>query len=106
MPRPNHVGSDTTSPPALDLLDTIPIEVVPTAILRLSARLVAMPKTGDTVSPVSDELLNPKQAAALLHTSVKYIHGHIRDLGGVRLGRGPRARLRFKRATLLGRVNR
>jgi hypothetical protein len=105
LPHPK-AGSETTSPPALDLLDAIPAEAIPAAIARLAARAMATPNTSAKLAPEADELLNPEQAAAVLHTSRKYVYAHVRELGGVRLGRGPRARLRFARSKLLARIAR
>jgi len=87
-------------------LDQIPVEHVPAAILRLSARLVAAPKTGETMSPVCDDLLTVPEAAKLLQVSETYVFSHSRELGAIRLGSGPKARLRFKRSKLLARLGR
>ena len=59
---------------------------LPAAIARLAARILTAPKTSVAATAVSDDLLTLKQAAGLLHVSPKYVYGHVRELGGVRLG--------------------
>jgi hypothetical protein len=41
------------------------------------------------------QLLEPKQLAAALNVSLDYVYAHAADLGVMRLGDGPKARLRF-----------
>ena len=41
------------------------------------------------------ELLDPKALARELSVSVDYVYAHAVDLGAMRLGDGPKARLRF-----------
>ena len=98
---PSHKISDP-----LAALDALAPDLIPAALVRLAARMSAPVLPDTTASAGSDELLDPKQAAALLRTSTKYIYSHVRDLGGVRLGRGPRARLRFAKSKLLGWLGR
>ena len=45
--------------------------------------------------PGSFQLLEPKQLAEALNVSLDYIYAHAADLGAMRLGDGPKARLRF-----------
>lgn len=45
--------------------------------------------------PSGLRLLDPKELAAELHVSVDYVYAHAVDLGAMRLGNGPKARLRF-----------
>jgi len=85
----------------LATLDAIPVETI---LVYLAKRTIAAPKTSAVSAEVSDELLNPKQAAKLLGVATKYVYAHVRELGGIRLGKGPRARLRFSRSKLLKRV--
>jgi hypothetical protein len=44
---------------------------------------------------VPGQLLDPKQLAGTLKVSVDYVYAHAADLGVMRLGDGPKARLRF-----------
>jgi excisionase family DNA binding protein len=83
-------------------LDAIPLEQVPAAIAKLSARLLQ--QRPERSSARADDALTPAEAAKLLHVSRKYVYAHVRDLGGVRLGKGPRARVRFSRRKLLARL--
>ncbi len=41
------------------------------------------------------QLLEPKQLAQALNVSLDYVYAHAADLGAMRLGDGPKARLRF-----------
>lgn len=45
--------------------------------------------------PGAFQLLEPKQLAQALNVSVDYVYAHATDLGAMRLGDGPKARLRF-----------
>jgi len=88
-------------------LDAIPAEQIAAAIARLAARAMATPATVPSgVSVAPDELLTPQQAAKLLRVSRKYVYGHVRELGGVRLGEGDHARIRFQRSKVLARIGR
>ncbi len=107
----SHSKSTATVNDAVIALDAIPPDQIPAAIAHLAARILTSVsttevKTSATSAEVSDDLLTPAQAAALLHVSRKYIYDHVRELGGVRIGRGPRARLRFARSKVLARIGR
>jgi len=78
---------------ALAILDAVPTEQVPAAILRLSARLVAAPRP-----EAPDDLLTVEQAAALLRQSRRWVWAHARELGGVRSS--PRKLLLSRRRVL------
>jgi hypothetical protein len=41
------------------------------------------------------QLLDPRELAGTLKVSVDYVYAHAADLGAMRLGDGPKARLRF-----------
>lgn len=41
------------------------------------------------------QLLDPKELARALNVSLDYVYAHAVDLGAMRLGDGPKARLRF-----------
>jgi hypothetical protein len=45
--------------------------------------------------PGSHQLLNSKDLARALNVSPDYVYAHAADLGAMRLGDGPKARLRF-----------
>jgi excisionase family DNA binding protein len=86
-------------------LDALPAAAIPAAISFLSAKLMAAPIGGATTAPpIADELLTPEQAAKLLRVSRKYVYSHVRELGGTRLGKGERARIRFRRSAILTRI--
>ncbi len=44
---------------------------------------------------VAGQLVDPKELAGTLKVSVDYVYAHAVDLGVMRLGDGPKARLRF-----------
>lgn len=46
-------------------------------------------------TPSAVRLLEPKELATALHVSLDYVYAHAVDLGVMRLGDGPKARLRF-----------
>jgi hypothetical protein len=49
----------------------------------------------DHPGPRAHQLLDPKELARELSVSVDYVYAHAVDLGAMRLGDGPKARLRF-----------
>ncbi len=49
----------------------------------------------DRPGPGTFQLLEPKQLARALNVSLDYVYEHAADLGVMRLGDGPKARLRF-----------
>lgn len=79
----------------LDVLDNIPIEQVPAAITRLSARLL-MPQA-------ADDLLSVADAATLLRKSPRWVLAHADELGASRLSR---KNILFSKRTLMARVSR
>jgi len=63
-------------------LDAIPAGELPAAILRLSARLVAIP-CEEPAAP--DEQLSVDEAARLLHVTKRFVWNHARELGATRV---------------------
>lgn len=61
------------------------------AIAEQVAQLLARPRHGPM-------LLDPQELAGELRVSVDYVYAHSAELGGMRLGDGPKARLRFELA--------
>jgi hypothetical protein len=49
----------------------------------------------ERTGPGAFQLLEPKQLATALNVSLDYVYAHAADLGVMRLGYGPKARLRF-----------
>lgn len=47
-------------------------------------------------------LLEPKELASVLNVSLDYVYAHASELGAMRLGEGPKARLRFDLQTAQG----
>jgi len=95
------------SSPSIDslaTLDAIPAEAIPAAIAHLAARAMNAPKTSVLKTDISDDLLTVPQAAKLLGVSPNYVFNHARELGVIRLGSGPKARLRFSRTKVLRRL--
>ena len=87
----------SAAPPVLDALDAIPVEQIPAAITRLSARLMTpMGATGD-------DLLSVDEAAKLLRCTTRWLYKHGDELGAVRLSR---RKIVFPRRTVLARVAR
>lgn len=80
--------------------------MIPAAIARLAARAMVPAPTAVSEAAVADDLLGPDAAAKVLGVSRRFIYSHCRELGGIRLGKGTRGRLRFNRSKLLARVSR
>jgi hypothetical protein len=59
------------------------------AIAVRVAQLLAWPSSGP-------KLLDPQELAREIGVSVDYVYAHAAELGGMRLGDGPKARLRFE----------
>jgi hypothetical protein len=63
------------------------------AIAERAARRVV--QLLDHPTPGAYQLLDPKDLARALNVSLDYVYAHAMDLGAMRLGNGPKARLRF-----------
>jgi hypothetical protein len=61
-------------------------------IEAIAGRVAALLKR---TSPSAGQLLDPKELARELNVSLDYVYEHAADLGAMRLGDGPKARLRF-----------
>ena len=64
------------------------VDAIAQATAERLARLIASP--GSTFA-----FVDARKLAAELGVSVDYVYAHARELGGVRLGSGPKARIRF-----------
>jgi hypothetical protein len=69
------------------------------ATLRAVARQVA-----EVLGRHDDALLTAREVAARLNVDRSWVYAHAEDLGVVRLGQGPRPRLRFDAAVVAQRV--
>lgn len=78
----------------LALLDDIPVDRIPAAIVRLAGRAMAPPPAAPP-EPADDGLLTPDEVAALLRADRRFVYRHADELGGVRLSR---RKLRFRSA--------
>ena len=96
------------------VLDALPVEAI---AAYLADKLLAQPaRSVTTTDRTPDEFLSPAEAAKLLNVSRKYVYGHVRELGGVRMGqpsargrlvaRQDRRRIRFLRSVILARIAR
>jgi len=70
-------------------LDHEDIEAIAEHAAHLVVQLLERPGGG------AFGLLEPKQLARALNVSLDYVYAHAADLGAMRLGDGPKARLRF-----------
>jgi hypothetical protein len=61
------------------------------AVAQRVVQLLAQP-------PNEYDLLDPKQLAREIGVSIDFVYAHAAELGGMRLGGGPKARLRFELA--------
>ena len=82
----------------LATLDAVPRELVPAAITRLAARLMAAPE-----QPANDQMLTPDEAARLLRTTRRFVYRNARALGAIRLSE---RQLRFPRQAVLRFIKR
>jgi hypothetical protein len=70
-------------------LDEQDVEAIAERAARRVVQLLERSRTG------AFELLGPKELARALNVSLDYVYAHAADLGAMRLGDGPKARLRF-----------
>jgi hypothetical protein len=70
-------------------LDHDDIEAIAERAARRVVQLLDQPVPG------AYQLLDPKELARALNVSLDYVYAHAVDLGAMRLGDGPKARLRF-----------
>jgi hypothetical protein len=70
-------------------LDHDDIEAIAERAARRVVQLLERPGAGVY------QLLDPKDLAVALNVSIDYVYSHATDLGVMRLGDGPKARLRF-----------
>jgi hypothetical protein len=84
--------------PVLETLDAIPVEQIPAAIARLSARLMV-----PAAQAAADDFLSVDEAAKLLRCTPRWLYKHADELGVTRLSR---RQIVFPRRTLLARVAR
>jgi hypothetical protein len=84
-----HPGERTRLEDAQLTLASEDIEAIAEHAARRVVALLRHPGAG------VNQLLSPKELAMTLGVSVDYVYEHAVDLGGMRLGGGPKARLRF-----------
>jgi hypothetical protein len=77
------------SPEVVVTLDSDDIDAIAERAARRVVQLL------ERQSPGVYELLEPKDLARALNVSLDYVYAHSADLGAMRLGYGPKARLRF-----------
>jgi hypothetical protein len=70
-------------------LDPADIEAIADLAAQRMVQLLERPGVS------AHQLMEPKQLAGALNVSVDYVYAHAADLGAMRLGDGPKARLRF-----------
>ncbi|HME02864.1 MAG TPA: hypothetical protein VKG38_07495 [Solirubrobacteraceae bacterium] len=71
------------------MLDSDDIDAIAERAARRVVQLLQRPALG------AYRLLGPKDLAEALNVSLDYVYAHAADLGAMRLGDGPKARLRF-----------
>jgi len=83
-----------------------PIWMTPALVDAIARRVLELASPG--TETVSDEsaLLTVSEVAARLNVSQAWVYAHKRDLGALRLGTGPKARLRFDAAAVFAELNR
>jgi len=96
-PEPWPDGRHATAPSATGssatVLDGESIEAIAVRAAHHIVRLLG------SSGPGAYQLLDARELADALNVSVDYVYGHASDLGAMRLGDGPRARLRFDLST-------
>ena len=72
-----------------------PLKLSDETVERIALRVVEL-IDGGSVNPVDEpELVSVEALAKRLHVSTDYVYSHAGELGAIRLGNGPKARLRF-----------
>lgn len=71
------------------MLDSDDIDAIAERAARRVVQLLQRPALGPY------RLMDPKDLAEALNVSLDYVYAHAADLGAMRLGDGPKARLRF-----------
>jgi hypothetical protein len=75
--------------PAARPLTVADVEAIAEATARRVVEMV------NPAAPKTFALVSARQLAAELHVSLDYVYSHASELGGMRLGSGRRARIRF-----------
>ena len=71
----------------LAILDAIPSEHIPHAIVRLAARAMAVVSTAPRAAGERERCLTPREAAGRLGVHRRWIYNHADELGALRLSR-------------------
>ena len=105
LPRP--VTRETSNQQDADA-DERPVGWMTPAFIDAIARRVLELDFGSTLSTRAGEsaLLTVAEVAARLNVSHAWVYAHKRDLGAIRLGNGPKARLRFEATAVLAELHR
>jgi hypothetical protein len=93
----------------VDLADDEPMSVWmrPEFIDAIARRVLELGREAGPYSSVDGpELLTVAEVARRLSVSPNWVYAHKRDLGAIRLGDGPKARLRFRLAAVLAELSR
>ena len=101
--------SDVRNVLAADIDDDelVSVWMRPEFIDAVARRIVQLGVGADSDKQQSDgELLTVSEVARRLNASPHWVYAHKRDLGAIRLGDGPKARLRFHLAAVLAELNR
>jgi hypothetical protein len=95
---PNAIGTD------LAQHEELPPWMRPEFIDAIARRILELDAHGE--SATDGGLLTVSQVARRLNVSRHWVYAHKRDLGAIRLGQGPKARLRFDASAVLTALNR
>jgi hypothetical protein len=88
------MSSTSSGRPDLDLVEAV------------ARRVVALLREEGLVPSEAPRLLTVAQVAREFGLSPDWVYGHARQLGAIRLGSGPKARLRFDRHTIGAQIAR
>ncbi len=100
-------GAAMPSPSPVDPLDNGSAWMSPEFVDAVARRMMELgaPVTPDESASLAD-LLTVAEVARRLNVSHQWVYAHKQDLGAIRLGDGPKARLRFDATAVLAELSR
>ena len=97
-PHTTHTKPRTGHPSAWGRMRRAAAEIAPESVERIAQRVVQLLRReqfDDTPDPVPAGLVDASRLAKHLGLTRAWVYEHAHELGAIRVGNGPRARLRF-----------
>lgn len=105
-PAGRPVGLEALGQPAYEADERTAAWMSPAFIDAIARRVLELDANGALGQARERALLTVAEVAARLSVSQAWVYAHKRDLGAIRLGSGPKARLRFDATAVLTELNR